>query len=177
MKQINIIIVGLVVSLLSGCNDSSLEDLKKDIENQKANAQAFIPETPKLKQYEEYIYTSGGLKSPFKNTVSEVRIEKKVLTEVKPDLTRKKGELETYDLNSLKMIGTIKKSKENSLQAILSTGTGKVFIVEKGDYIGKNNGKILNISNDKINLEEIIPNGSYRWIKRPSTINRIKGDI
>ena len=71
------------------------------------------------------------------------------------------------------MMGSIMSGSDNQLQAIMDNGMGKVFIVSVGDYIGKNNGIILEITDTYIKLEEIIPNGSYRWVKRPATISMI----
>ena len=177
MKTTKILLLSILsMILLSGCSqsDDSLDLLKKEIESKKANAVAFIPEIPKIKTFSKYTYKSGGLKSPFTKTRSEVITEKKITSEVQPDLKRKKEDLEKFELNDFKMIGTIQKRSDKSIQAVISVDNGKVFIIDKGDYIGKNNGKITNITDSEISLNEIIQNGPYIWIKRPSTIKMIK---
>lgn len=162
-----------IILFLSGCQQTTKEDLKNEIEAAKLTAVGYIPESPHIIERHAYKYSSSGLKSPFRNSISEIRTEKKTLTEIKPDLNRKKSELENFDLQNFYMTGTIKLSKDDLNQAIVNNGKGRTFIVSVGDYIGKNNGKILSITNDSIKLEEIIPNGAYRWVKRPTEIKLV----
>jgi type IV pilus assembly protein PilP len=156
---------------LSACKQTDLGDIKEKIEKEKSLAVSFLPEALELKSHEKVFYSSSGLKSPFRNTISEVKTSKRTMTDVQPDLNRVKGELEQYPLTNFQMLGTIKASNEKDLQAIVNNGVGKVFIVSVGDYLGKNEGKILKIKEGKIEIEEIIPNGNYRWVKRPATIS------
>lgn len=162
-----------IILFLSGCQQTTKEDLKNEIESAKQSAVGYIPEPPQIVERKAYKYSSSGLKSPFRNSISEIRTEKKTLTEIKPDLNRTKSELESFELQNFYMTGTIKLSKDDSNQAIVNNGRGKTYIVSVGDYMGKNNGKILDITTTSIKLEEIIPNGAYRWVKRPSEIKLI----
>jgi len=165
-----ILLIILPMLLLSGCNNENrVEDLRLKIEKKKLTTQVSIPSSPELKQFHVYNYKNANLKSPFRNSISIFKTEKKSFTDIQPDNKRKKSFLESYALVSLKMTGTIKNPNEG-LQAILETDEGKVYIVKKDDYIGRNNGKIQNITSQKIELEEIISNGSYRWQKRPASI-------
>lgn len=161
----------LAVLFLSACQQTDLSELKKEIESEKLTAVSFLPDALVLGEHAKVNYESSGLKSPFRNSISEVKTAKKTLTDVKPDENRVKGELESFPLTNFQMLGTIKKANEESLQAIVNNGRGKVFIVSEGDYIGMNEGKISKIENGKIDLEEIIANGNYRWVKRPATIS------
>lgn len=169
MNKLLIILSSLLV--LSGCQKEidRNEELRQKIENKKLTAVTYIKEVPELKVFSVYNYKSAGLKSPFRKTVSELKIEKIIVSNVKPDLEREKTLLENYDLETLKMTGTIKKKKEG-LEAIIETMDRKVYIVKKGDYLGKNFGKIINISTSEISLKEIVPNGPSIWQERPSVI-------
>lgn len=157
--------------LLTACQQSDITEVKSQVEKEKKLAVSFLPDALELKVHEDVSYAGSGLKSPFRHTISEVKTAKKTLTEIQPDLERKKGELEGFPLTNFQMLGTIKSEKDDSLQAIVNNGKGKVFIISKGDYIGKNEGKILDIKDGVIELEEIIANGNYRWVKRPATIS------
>jgi type IV pilus assembly protein PilP len=164
------LLILLPTIFLFGCDETNrVEELRVQIEQKKLNTVVNIPPPPELKKFEVYNYQNAGLKSPFRNSISELKTEKKSFTDIKPDNERTKEELESYELVSIKMTGTINKSDEQ-LEAILETENGKIFVVKNGNYIGKNNGKILKINKDKIEIEEIIANGSYRWQKRPATI-------
>jgi len=157
--------------LLTACQQTDINEVKKEIEKEKKLAVSFLPDSLELKEHEKIKYLGAGLKSPFRHTISEVKTAKKTLTDIKPDENRKKGELEEYPLTNFQMLGTIMSEKDENLQAIVSNGRGKVFIISEGDYIGKNDGKISSIREGIIELEEIIANGNYRWVKRPATIS------
>jgi len=170
LKPLSVLLIGLI---LTGCKQTELSELQEEILNKKINTVGFIPNPPEIEEFKRYNYKSSGLKSPFRNSISELKTEKRTLTEIKPDLEREKTELEEYPLGQYTMMGSIMSGSDNQLQAIMDNGMGKVFIVSVGDYIGKNNGVILEITDTYIKLEEIIPNGSYRWVKRPATISMI----
>ncbi len=173
MNKLTILIITAL--FVSGCvKNDRVENLRVQIESKKIKAVANIQETPQFKSHERYSYGSGGLKSPFRNTISELRTLKKSFTDIKPDENRIKSALEGYNLESIKMTGTIKGSKESSLEAIIETNDGSVYIVKVDEYIGENNGRVTSINKNSIELEEIISNGSYRWLKRPAKITMIR---
>jgi type IV pilus assembly protein PilP len=64
------------------------------------------------------------------------------------------------------------------LKALIKTLSGSVHLLEQGQYIGKNNGRVINVAETKIDIIEIVPNGSGGWISRPQTmgINESSGE-
>lgn len=170
MNKTKTIPLMLFVLILSGCKQTDLKELKEEITKSKTTTLGFVPSPPEIQEFKTYEYTSTGLKSPFRNSISELKTEKKTLTEIKPDLKRKRTELEQNPLENYIMLGSIISENDNELQAIMNNGRGKVYMVNIGDYIGKNNGVVIEINETSLKIEEIIPNGSYRWVKRPATI-------
>ncbi|HTT07573.1 MAG TPA: pilus assembly protein PilP [Gammaproteobacteria bacterium] len=63
-------------------------------------------------------------------------------------------DLENFELDSLRMVGTLQDA--NELWGIILDKTGTVHRVKVGNYMGRNHGKILSISEDKIELREIV---------------------
>lgn len=163
----------VVLVLLSGCQKTEEKDqLVKEIETQKANAVGYIPDAPKIVKRASYDYRSLNIKSPFSDTVSKIKIKKKKETGVKPDLTREKGILEMQPLSNFYMTGVISSQKDTELQAIVKSSRGKVHLISVGDYIGRENGKIKEITETEIKLEEIVANGQS-WVLRPASISII----
>ena len=87
---------------------------------------------------------------------------------VHPDTNRRKEPLETFPLDSLRMVGTLE--QHNKLWALVADPNGVVYRIAKGNYVGQNHGRIDNISNDKITLTEIVPDPSGGWRERPTSI-------
>lgn len=160
---------------LIGCSkENSISDLREKVEKRKGMVIGQVDQLPQFKESDNYYYQNINMRSPFDLTMIEKKkAVEKTFTDVKPEEGRVKDLLEDYDIDRFKMVGTIKKGNGN-LEAIVDHGTGDFKIIQVGSYIGKNNGKIKSITEDSIELTEIIPNGSYRWLERPMTIKLTK---
>ena len=75
-------------------------------------------------------------------------------------------------LSNFYMTGVISSQKDTELQAIVKSSRGKVHLISVGDYIGRENGKIKEITETEIKLEEIVANGQS-WVLRPASISII----
>jgi type IV pilus assembly protein PilP len=62
--------------------------------------------------------------------------------------------LEKIDLGQLKLVGVILASSGN--RALVQEASGKGYIIKKGTYIGVNSGKVTEIKNDRVIVEEEI---------------------
>ena len=69
------------------------------------------------------------------------------------------------------MVGTL--SDDNGFWALLAA-EGSVYRVQVGDYVGRNHGRIIGITETEIQVIEIVKSGSERWVERPRTLN-LKG--
>jgi type IV pilus assembly protein PilP len=81
---------------------------------------------------------------------------------------RNKEELEQYELDSLRMVGTMENG-ENQWGIIMGPD-GAVHRIKVGNYMGRNTGKVLNVFEDRIELREIVKNSEGRWEERQATI-------
>ncbi len=77
-------------------------------------------------------------------------------------------ELEQFELDSLRMVGTI--DNESNNWAIVLDPNGVVHRVKVGNYIGGNIGKIINIFEDRIDLREIMQDSGGRWEEREAAL-------
>ena len=66
------------------------------------------------------------------------------------------------------MMGTLEKGDQ--FWAILRSPDSIIHRVQVGNYIGQNHGKITEITEDKIMLQEIVPNGSGGWEERDAEL-------
>lgn len=171
MININKCFILLPIIILTGCNSvENTKDLKTQIEAKKVNVVGQVEPLPKFKENDLYSYQNINQKSPFQVTmISKKKPVQNNFTEIQPDENRIKEPLENYDIDKFKMVGTIRKGTQD-LEAIMDNGIGTYSFVKVGNYIGKNNGKIVKITIDSIELIEIVPNGSYRWLERPVII-------
>jgi len=159
----------VLVMLLAGCANQDMGDLRKYVEEVKARPSTPIEPIPQIKQAETYLYVGGNRRNPFVPTEdgTEVMVNTDS-TGPRPDPNRRKEELESYPLDALKMVGTL--DQKNSVWALVQSPDGTIHRVRSGNYLGQNDGRIVSIEEEKINVTELIPNGSGGYLERQASL-------
>src|SRR5690554_736842 len=80
---------------------------------------------------------------PPSSKLSKDLIELQPMSDVTPDTSRAKEFLEGYNIESLRMVGTIEKNGQ--LWALIDDGKGNVHYVKEGNYLGRNYGRIASV--------------------------------
>lgn len=171
---IKLLLGALLVTLLSACSSGSgYSDLDQFMAQARSKPRGHVQPLPEFKSYQSFTYSAAGRRSPFEPPV-EVKlaeIQQQKQSTIKPDFNRPKEVLEQFDLSNLKMVGTIRKDGPgHSLWALVSDGQGGIHRVKVGSHMGKNYGRIVKITETRIDLIEIVPNGHGGWVKRPRTL-------
>ncbi|HPF58038.1 MAG TPA: pilus assembly protein PilP [Candidatus Competibacteraceae bacterium] len=160
-----------------------MSDLRGFVETTKRTTPIRKPDPPPvIEPYQPFAYTAQGLKDPF--LISPFAEEQEIgdiadqpvapdgsYTGVRPDPNRVREELEKYSLGSLKMMGTVRMGGTDELWALVLAPDNVVHRVQKNNYLGTNHGKIINISEQRVDLKEIVPDGPGRWQERESFLS------
>jgi type IV pilus assembly protein PilP len=159
----------LVVMMLSACTES-MDDLDKYIVAVKARPADPIKPIPPVKTYTPYEYDGQTGRDPFRQSLSEGSDDVRATagTGPRPDFERPKEYLERYELDTLSMVGTF--SKAESDWALVRDPEGVIHRVPIGDYIGKNHGRVVEISDVQLSLSELISDGAGGWLVREASI-------
>jgi len=97
------------------------------------------------------MYNPSGKIDPFEPLFKE----KPVLAKDSKKIKRTpRTPLERIDLSQLKLVGIILASSGN--RALVQEASGKGYIIKEGTYIGVNSGKVTEIKNDRVIVEEEI---------------------
>ena len=150
---------------LSGCADTGMLDLHDYVAEVKNREKGQIEPLPEPKVFETFVYDSTTLRDPFLAQVRAAEPES-LTTEngIRPNVDRAREELESYSLDSLRMVGTLDQNEQ--IWAIISTGDGTIHRIQTGNHAGQNYGRIDQISEGKIELTEIIADGLGGWRER-----------
>lgn len=165
----------LLASLaLVGCAGSNdFADLDRFMKEIDAKPRGRIEPLPEVQVYKAFQYSAANRRSPFlppaEVVLNEVRIQQDQ-SNVKPDLDRPREVLESFSLTQLRMVGTLQRGENNVLWALLSDNEGSVHMAKEGQYMGKNHGRIVSITDGLIELIEIVPNGHGGWLEKPRTV-------
>ena len=153
-----------VVLMLGGCTRGT-SDLREWVAQQKAKKGAPIPPLPVIKTFETFTYADQDLRDPFGPSAAE---QESTTSGPRPDQNRPRQPLEMFALDSLKMVGTI--GTGASIEALIKDPGGVIHPVHRGEYMGQNYGHITAISDDHIDLIELVSNGNGGWMERPASI-------
>lgn len=165
-------LIGLIVCLLlGGCANNDMSDLKHYINIVKARPKGVIEKLPEITMVEPFLFQPDELRDPFRPLEQPEQTENTETTTgngLKPDFDRRKEELEAFPLDGLKMVGTV--DMKSTLWALVKASDNTVHRVHVGNYMGKNFGKIIRISTDKIELMEILPDKPGTWREQQTTV-------
>lgn len=165
-----LLVIPVLLSLAGCSSDRDIADLKQFMQETLEKPRGRIEPIPVFKPYEYFSYSAAGLRSPFELPIVEkVEALGQQGKNIHPDTNRRKEHLERYALGALTMMGTLQK-EEGVLWALIKDGDNSVVRVKKGNYMGQNHGHITDISEQRIQLIEIVPNGMGGWIERPRTL-------
>lgn len=158
-----------VVTLLAGCSmGGNHSDLQSYVEEVKARPQGAIEPLPPLRTYDAYVYNVTAKRSPFDAPVEVKEIVQQGDPKVQPDWGREKEYLESFNLDSLTMVGTL--NKDGTFWALVKDGVGGINRVTVGNYMGKDHGKIVSASATQLDMVEIVSDGLGGWLQRPRTL-------
>ncbi len=171
MKKFTLLI--LLPMILVGCT-SGMEDLHDFIERQKTIKIPPIDPLPQVKPHEVFEYNAFDLRDPFSNDLEIAEEEQNQVINndyeegMGPDLERRKEFLESFPLDSLTMVGTY--AQDDEFWGLVVDPEGTIHPVSVGNYIGHNHGKIIEIRETEIKINEWLNDGLGAWREREAAI-------
>ncbi|MCE2424484.1 MAG: pilus assembly protein PilP, partial [Pseudomonadales bacterium] len=90
-----------------------------------------------------------------------------------PDPTRTPEPLEQHPLGRLQMVGTL--AGRGALYALVRDPNGQTHRVTAGDHLGRDNGRIVAVHGDRVELVELVTDGTG-WRRRPRSLAMETGD-
>ena len=154
---------------LTGCSDriGVAEQAMHQIRSEPAQP---IKDPPRAEIIEDFVYSASLLRSPFlPPSLVSVQVPETSFEGVRPDITRTKEELEQYEVSQLTFRGMVI-SPEGQQYALVQRPDGSVASVKVGDYLGLNDGRIVEITPTQINLIEIVPDSRAGFVERPESL-------
>ncbi|WP_201544335.1 pilus assembly protein PilP [Psychrobacter immobilis] len=170
IQKLPMLLISIAIVLsMTGCTDriGMAEQSMADIRNQPAQP---IEPPPKAELVEDFVYSASAQRSPFLPP-SLVNVQGPVtsIDGVRPDITRVKEPLEQYELSQLVFRGVVI-SPEGRQYALVQRPDGSVASVRVGNYLGLNDGRIVEITPTQINLIEIVPDSRAGFVEKPQSL-------
>jgi len=161
--------LGLLAGLVSCSNSSDMQELQDYVAAGMSRAPSAIDPLPVFVAYEAFTYSAANLRGPFDIPVEIAeKLRSPQSREVKPDESRPREHLESFAIGNLVMVGVIKRA--GATWALIRDETNNINRVTVGNYMGRNHGRISAITDNQIDVIEIVPTGDGSWLERPQTI-------
>jgi len=151
--------------VLTACG-SGMGDLDQYIAAVKQRPGGRIEPLPQIKPYETFDYSVENRRSPFVRDRSGE--QSPTGTGPSPIKNRNKEFLEQFPLDTLNMVGTLESGGKT--YGLVQTNDGLVHRVLPGNYVGQNDGRIVSVTDGRIEIEELVSNGIGNFFKRSAGI-------
>ena len=162
-----ILALPLIALLTTSCS-KSVDDLYDFIENTKASNIGSVKPIPQFKPYQSFAYSAADLRDPFESNVDIDEDPVASKNSLRPEADRPKQLLESFPLDALSMVGTLE--QVDNAWGLIKDPQNVVHKVQLGNYMGKNEGRVIKITETMIYLIEIVKDGIGGYIERDASI-------
>lgn len=162
--------LGLALAL-TGCAREA-DDLDRWMQSEIEKPGEALDPIPATPVYDQFTYQAHDQRDPFLPLKQELSEE--VITQgPRPDTNRIREPLEEYPLDALKMVGTI---GSGEARVALVMDPGKVtHRIGVGRYLGRQEGRVVGVSEDGISLIQLVADGRGGWEEQPATLQLTQG--
>lgn len=158
----------MLVVTLAACSSDGMDDLRVFVRDAHKDRKPRVEPIPEVKTHEVFAYAAQDKVDPFAAFNLRPRGNAKP-KEGGPDRNRRREPLEEYPLDALKMVGTMQRRTQSWV--IIQAPDGTVHKAQVGNYLGENFGKIVRISEGKVDLIETVQDPLGDWIKRKANLS------
>lgn len=167
--NVKVATVVLMAVVMSACSDRMSDVDQKMVEIRNSPALPIQP-LPEPVVIQDFNYSAGDIRSPFlPPSLQTMQTQPFQELAVKPDVNRVKQPLENYDLSELIYRGRVV-TADGQVYGLVQLPTGYVQEIKLGQYMGKSDGRILEITPTQINLEEIVPDARVGFVHKKTSL-------
>lgn len=167
MKVVLIMIFSLA---LASCGGGKFQDLQDFVKNSGKGLRGKVEPLPEVRPYEPFTYDDFDLTDPFNPKKMEM-LKLGKGGGLQPDPNRRKEALESFPLEGLRMVGIIRQGI--TIYALIKAPDNTLYRVTKGNHLGQNFGKIVDITEKEIKIRELVQDNSGDWTERTSTLQLV----
>lgn len=171
VSRMNRVMLGvLLVSGLAGCGDGGIQEVKQWMDEVRSQTRVSVPKLSEPKKFTPFSYGARDSLDPYnpgKLAIALAKIKANSASALAPNMDRRKELLESYPLDTLKMVGTLQRV---GLDYGLVLADRTVYQVKVGNYMGQNFGMVTSITENEIELKEIVQDAAGEWVERKAKL-------
>ena len=156
--------LSLIGIFLAGCSEAPDNDLRAWMTEIRQQSHPLPLELPQRPAVEEFTYQASGRRDPFDITQISASLSGDLNTNgLQPDMRRTREPLESFPLDSLRLIGNLRRQG----QVVALVEADKVIHqVHLGSHLGPDMGKVIAIGENAIEIEEMVQDVGNTWTQR-----------
>jgi type IV pilus assembly protein PilP len=160
--------IALACLALASCSGEQHSDLRQFVKDSDSMPRGRIPPLPEVRPYEPFEYAAFDLIDPFVPRKIEAPKTSNIPGALQPPPNHRKGPLEAFPLENLKMVGTLEQHKK--VYALIKTPDNNLYRVKTGDFMGQNFGRITDINESALKLKELVQDSGNEWKEEERTL-------
>ena len=160
----------LAATLLAGCGDSDVREVRDWMEQVKRDTRPAVKPLPEPKDFLPYAYGAKDAVDPFEPNKLLGELARAAATSNnpnQPDLQRPRELLETFPLDTMQMVGMMEKG--GTRFALLQVERS-LYQVKAGQRIGQNFGVVARVSEDAVDIRETVQDAAGEWTSRTTKL-------
>lgn len=159
----------LLPTLLAACGDGGIPEVRQWMDETRRQTRVVVPKLTEPKKFTPFTYAGKNSADPYSPAkfVNAMASPAASGSRFQPNLDRRREPLETFPLDNLKMVGTLRKQ---GASFALVQAEHTVFQAKLGSYIGQNFGQVTRISDSEIELKEIVQDAAGEWVERTAKL-------
>jgi type IV pilus assembly protein PilP len=161
-----IVLAAVSATLLAGCGDSDVREVRDWMEQVRRDTRPAVKPLPEPKDFIPYAYGTREAVDPFSQNKLLGELAKAAAVSSnpnQPDMQRPRELLESYPLDTMRMVGTM--AKGGVSYALLQIDRS-LFQVRPGQRVGQNFGVVTRVSEDAVNIREVVQDAAGEWVER-----------
>lgn len=171
MRPITAGLIALALAAgLSGC-DSGHADLQSWMDDTRRNTPTRVDKVEEPKRFEPFRYQADKTADPFAMTrlramasaAAAAGAASAANAGVRPNDKRAREPLEAFPLDLFRMVGSLRRGREH---IGLLRAENQLHQIRVGQYIGQNHGRVVQISDERILIREIVEDAAGEWTQR-----------
>lgn len=170
MTHLNKAAVLALAALLGACSDSDVREVQQWMANTEKNTKVTVKPLAEPKTFTAFAYQAGDAVDPFsqnKLLAELARTDAGSTNPLKPDTERRRELLETFPLDTMRMVGLLQKGGDNHALVQIDRA---VHQVRAGQRIGQNFGVITSVTEQAVNIREVVQDATGDWVERMSKL-------
>lgn len=154
--------------LVAACGQPADDDLQVWMRQVKNNVQTAPLPAPAPLMSQAVRYDPGGRPDPFDVIKISAALNPSPGNGPSPDLNRPREPLEAYPLDSLRMVGSLRRRG----QSVALIEAGKlIYQVRMGNHLGQDQGAVISIDESSMEIEEMVQEVAGRWVRRQTRLS------